>query len=85
MEEFNFLKLQAVEPMATFMDYITYGYMIDNIVLVITGTHHDRETNELLEKCYPLTRTPTLTLTPTPTPAPAPTPTPAPAPTPTLS
>ena len=24
--------------------------MIDNIVLVITGTHHDRETSELLEK-----------------------------------
>ena len=28
--------------------------MIDNIVLVITGTHHDRETSELLEKCHPL-------------------------------
>jgi len=54
VEEFNFLKLQAVEPMATFMEYITYGYMIDNIVLVITGTHHDRETSELLEKCHPL-------------------------------
>ena len=40
--------------MATFMDYITYGYMIDNIVLVITGTHHDRDTAELLEKCHPL-------------------------------
>ena len=24
-------------PLATFMDYITYGYMIDNIVLLITG------------------------------------------------
>jgi len=54
VEEFNFLKTQAVEPMATFMDYITYGYMIDNIVLVITGTHHDRETSELIEKCHPL-------------------------------
>jgi len=54
VEEFNFLKVQAVEPMATFMEYITYGYMIDNIVLVITGTHHDRETSELLEKCHPL-------------------------------
>ena len=28
--------------------------MIDNIVLVITGTHHDRDTQELLEKCHPL-------------------------------
>ena len=28
VEEFNFLKVQAVEPMATFMEYITCGYMI---------------------------------------------------------
>jgi V-type H+-transporting ATPase subunit d len=54
VEEFNFLKTQAVEPLATFLEYVTYGYMIDNIVLVITGTHHDRDTNELLEKCHPL-------------------------------
>jgi len=54
VEEFNFLKNQAVEPLASFCEYITYGYMIDNIVLVITGTHHDRDTNELLEKCHPL-------------------------------
>jgi len=54
VEEFNFLKNQAVEPLATFCDYITYGYMIDNIVLMITGVHHDRDTQELLEKCHPL-------------------------------
>ena len=28
--------------------------MIDNVVLIITGTHHDREAPELLEKCHPL-------------------------------
>ena len=28
--------------------------MIDNIVLVITGTNHDRDTQELIEKCHPL-------------------------------
>jgi V-type H+-transporting ATPase subunit d len=54
VEEFNFLKVQAVEPLATFLEYVTYGYMIDNVVLVITGTHHDRVTEELLEKCHPL-------------------------------
>lgn len=54
VNEFNHLKLQAVEPLATFMDYITYGYMIDNIVLLITGTLHERDTTELLEKCHPL-------------------------------
>ena len=28
--------------------------MIDNIVLVITGTLHNRSSEELLEKCHPL-------------------------------
>eukprot|EP01100_Stratorugosa_tubuloviscum_P006592 TRINITY_DN282_c1_g1_i1.p1 TRINITY_DN282_c1_g1~~TRINITY_DN282_c1_g1_i1.p1 ORF type:complete len:351 (-),score=130.68 TRINITY_DN282_c1_g1_i1:208-1260(-) len=52
--EFNHLRFQAVEPLSTFMDYITYGYMIDNIVLLITGTLHDRDVSELVEKCHPL-------------------------------
>jgi len=52
--EFNHIRNQAVEPLATFLDYITYGYMIDNIVLIITGTLHERDTSELLEKCHPL-------------------------------
>ncbi len=28
--------------------------MIDNIVLLITGTLHERDTTELIEKCHPL-------------------------------
>ena len=28
--------------------------MIDNVVLLITGTLHERDTSELLEKCHPL-------------------------------
>lgn len=74
--EFRYLRTQAVEPLATFLDYITcadavrslraspsrtcppvfssYGYMIDNIVLLLTGTLHERDTHELLEKCHPL-------------------------------
>jgi len=54
VDEFNFLRAQAVEPLATFMEYITYKYMIDNIMLVLTGTLNNRDTNELLEKCHPL-------------------------------
>jgi len=54
VDEFNFLRGQAVEPLATFMEYITYKYMIDNIMLVLTGTLNNRDTNELLEKCHPL-------------------------------
>ena len=36
------------------MDYLTYGYMIDNVALLITGTLHERNTQELLERCNPL-------------------------------
>jgi len=36
------------------LDYITYAYMIDNVVLLITGTLHERDTHELLERCHPL-------------------------------
>ena len=36
------------------MEYLTYGYMIDNVALLITGTLHERDTRELLERCHPL-------------------------------
>ena len=54
VEEFNFLKAQASEPLATFLDYVTYGYMIDNMTLVLLGRGKDRELADLLEKCHPL-------------------------------
>jgi V-type H+-transporting ATPase subunit d len=54
VEDFDYLRKNAVEPLSTFLDYITYGYMIDNVVLLISGTLHDRDTQELIEKCHPL-------------------------------
>ena len=32
----------------------SYGYMIDNIILLLTGTLHEREMSELLSHCHPL-------------------------------
>jgi V-type H+-transporting ATPase subunit d len=32
----------------------SYGHMIDNVVLIVTGTLHERDVHELLEKCHPL-------------------------------
>ncbi len=32
----------------------SYAYMIDNVILLITGTLHERDTHELLERCHPL-------------------------------
>ncbi|KAH8825386.1 V0 complex, c/d subunit of ATPase [Flagelloscypha sp. PMI_526] len=54
IDQFNYLRSNAVEPLSKFLDYITYGYMIDNVVLLITGTLHERDTHELLERCHPL-------------------------------
>lgn len=34
---------QADENLAMFMDYCTYGHMIDNVVLIVTGTLHERD------------------------------------------
>lgn len=54
VSEFHYLRTNAVEPLATFMDYITYAYMIDNVILLTLGTLHERDTHELLERCHPL-------------------------------
>lgn len=54
MDEFRFIRAQAVEPLGTFLDYLTYPYMIDNLILLITGTLHDRDISELIDKCHPL-------------------------------
>ncbi|KAJ8496237.1 hypothetical protein ONZ45_g12520 [Pleurotus djamor] len=54
VDQFNYLRTNAVAPLSKFLDYITYGYMIDNVVLLITGTLHERDTHELLERCHPL-------------------------------
>lgn len=35
--------LQAGEPLGRFLDYCTYGHMIDNVVLIVTGTLHERD------------------------------------------
>lgn len=52
--EFKYLRSNAVEPLSTFLDYITFSYMIDNVILLITGTLHERDLNDLLDRCHPL-------------------------------
>ena len=54
LDEFNYLRCNAEAPLSTFLEYCTYGHMIDNVVLILTGTLHDRDVQELLEKCHPL-------------------------------
>lgn len=52
--EFRYLQAQATGTLSKFMEYLTYGYMIDNVALLITGTLHERDTRELLDRCHPL-------------------------------
>merc|ERR1712000_277276 len=52
--EFRYVQANATGSLAKFMEYLTYSYMIDNVALLITGTLHERDTKELLERCHPL-------------------------------
>ncbi|KAI9659194.1 MAG: H(+)-transporting V0 sector ATPase subunit d [Alyxoria varia] len=54
VSEFRYLQGNSTGSLAKFMEYLTYAYMIDNIALLITGTLHERDTKELLERCHPL-------------------------------
>ncbi|CDS09751.1 Putative V-type proton ATPase subunit D [Lichtheimia ramosa] len=55
VEEYNYIRDNAVAPLSKFLEYITQ-YMIDNVILLITGTLHERNTQELLDRCHPLGR-----------------------------
>jgi len=54
VDQFNYLRSNAIAPLDKFLDYITYAYMIDNLVLLITGTLNKRKLTELLKRCHPL-------------------------------
>lgn len=52
--EFQYLRAHSVEPLSTFLDFITIEYMIDNVMLLLKGTLSGRDVNELLAQCHPL-------------------------------
>ncbi|KAJ8272679.1 hypothetical protein GJAV_G00092130 [Gymnothorax javanicus] len=54
LAEFRYLRAHSLPPLSTFLDYITYSYMIDNVILLITGSLRQRPTSELLSRCHPL-------------------------------
>lgn len=54
VEDWHGMRAQADETLGKFLDYCTYGHMIDNVVLIVTGTLHERDVQELLDKCHPL-------------------------------
>jgi len=54
INQFEYIRRNSVQPLTRFLEYITYGYMIDNVVLLITGALHERNVAELVNKCHPL-------------------------------
>lgn len=52
--EFTYMQSQATGPLAKFLDYVTYEYMIDNVMLLLKGTLSGRPVEELIAQCHPL-------------------------------
>uniref|UniRef100_A0A182JGJ4 V-type proton ATPase subunit n=2 Tax=Anopheles atroparvus TaxID=41427 RepID=A0A182JGJ4_ANOAO len=52
--EFQYMRNQAVEPLASFLDFCTFGYMIENTILLMAGALHQRPASQLVAKCHPL-------------------------------
>lgn len=54
--EFEYFRNHSLEPLSTFLTYMTCGYMIDNVVLLMTGALQNKSVKEILGKCHPLGR-----------------------------
>lgn len=54
VKEFQYLQAQAPEPLTKFLEFITYEYMIDNVVLLLKGTLNGRDVNSLMQQLHPL-------------------------------
>jgi V-type H+-transporting ATPase subunit d len=58
VEEFDHVRQQAVGPLATFCDFITYEYMINNICFMISSLIKGGQPEQLLAKCDPVGKFP---------------------------
>eukprot|EP00605_Chrysophyceae_sp_TOSAG23-4_P000034 GSChrysophyteH1.ASY1.ANO1.35.1 assembled CDS len=54
VKEFYYLRSHSVAPLTTFLDFLTYEYMIENVMLLLRGTLSGRNVNELIAQCHPL-------------------------------
>lgn len=42
-DTWQLMRAHADTPLSTFLDFCTYGHMIDNVVLIVTGLVHERD------------------------------------------
>ncbi|XP_017131072.1 probable V-type proton ATPase subunit d 2 [Drosophila elegans] len=54
LQQFYYIRSHSTEPLSTFLEYIRYPYMIDNVALLIAGLNNHRPMKRLLKMCHPL-------------------------------
>jgi len=59
-QQFQELRAGALQPMGKFLDYLTYGYMIDNVCLLISGQLNGRDPEEQFASLNPLGKFPAI-------------------------
>jgi len=58
--EFDWMRKQSVGALTTFMEYITYEYLLQSIQFIITSIIRGSKPEILLAKCHPLGKSPQL-------------------------
>jgi len=53
-DEFRYIKAQSVEPLTTFLEFISREKMIENVCMIIQGALNNKAPKELVEKLHPL-------------------------------
>ena len=53
-EDIRYLRSQSCPELSNFIDMIKVEYQIDNFILLITGTFHERDMNELIPRLHPI-------------------------------
>jgi len=60
IREFEWMRRQAVGPLTTFFEYITYKYLIESIQFIIASIIKGSKPEIVLSKCHPLGKSPQL-------------------------
>ncbi|XP_017046402.1 probable V-type proton ATPase subunit d 2 [Drosophila ficusphila] len=54
LQQYYYIRSHSSEPLTTFMEYIRYPFMIDNVALLLAGLNNHRSMKRLLKMCHPL-------------------------------
>ncbi|XP_043652830.1 probable V-type proton ATPase subunit d 2 [Drosophila teissieri] len=54
LQQYSYIRSHSTEPLTTFMEFIRYPFMIDNVALLVAGLNNRRSMKRLLRMCHPL-------------------------------